>query len=187
MLERPADHGLHWTRNRLTPRFHGSATIVRRWPGAPPKRPAFSAHRFFTSPQRLKHTYACLRIEEVARSHKWSAVTAVVAMLLPWPAAVILALHEAEDHVTDHVHAGLPAVLHGHEHAAGTPAHDHSLMPSPSMASGHSSAFVATVLRAATVSLSGVPLRPPTIGRTAPSETASPPAGSRPPESVLRI
>jgi len=122
----------------------------------------------------------------VARSRKWSAVTALVAMMLPWSAAVALALHEAEDH---HVaaHSDLVAVLHGHEHAAGTPAHDHSLLPAPSSTSGHWRAFVASTVTSEHVSLRGFALQPPMMQGPAPSATASPPAGSRSSKTVLRI
>jgi hypothetical protein len=119
------------------------------------------------------------------RWRRQSAVLTLMTMLLPWPATAALALHEADDHVA--AHPDLAAVLHGHDHAKGTPAHDHSLMPSPNMTSGHSRAFVAIGLRAASVSLSGLPLQPPAIARPVPSETGSPPDGSRTPESVLRI
>jgi hypothetical protein len=115
---------------------------------------------------------------------QWSALTALLAVLLPWPATVALARHEADDHEV--AHKDLAATLHGHHHAEGTPAHDHSVTSSPKVASGHSRTFVATMLRAESVLLSGR-LQPPAIARPAPSETASPPAGLRTPESVLRI
>jgi hypothetical protein len=120
----------------------------------------------------------------VAQSRKWSAAAALAAMMLPWPATLALVLHEAE-HVEAHVH--LAAVLHGHDHASGTPAHDHALLPSPSLTSGHWRAFVASTVISESDSWRGFALQPPMMQRPAPSATASPPAGPPSSKSVLRI
>ena len=155
----------------LTPLSTIAPLSLRRWPGA-----TWTVEPTASFPQNGSM---------VARSRKWSAVTALVAMMLPWPAAVGLALHEAEDH---HVaaHADLVAVLHGHEHAAGTPVHEHSLLLSPSSMSQWR-VYVAGTVTSESVSLRELALPPPVIERLAPSATASPPAGSPSSKSVLRI
>ena len=115
---------------------------------------------------------------------KWSGMFALAAMLLPWPAATALALHEADDHVAP---SDLQGVLHGHAHATGTAPHDHALTPSPNQPAGQLRAVFASTARAETVALSGLPLPPSTSAGAEPAETASPPFGSRCSKSILRI
>jgi hypothetical protein len=104
-------------------------------------------------------------------------------LVLPGPATIVLALHEAEDHAAEH--PDLAATLHGHDHSHGTPAHDHSLMPTPSTAPGQSRLFLGTMWRAESITTIDSVL-PATAIRPAPAETASPPAPP-PSQAILRI
>ena len=111
-------------------------------------------------------------------------MAAILGMLLPWPATMVLAFHEAGDHASPHV--DLAATLHGHDHSHGTPDHDHSRTVLPTATSAQTHHLIAAMLR-------GEPVAWVVLGHSvswqgeAPSETASPPPGSRSPQSVLRI
>jgi hypothetical protein len=62
-------------------------------------------------------------------------VTALLALSLSWAAGWVVAFHLAsDDHhghgAREHAAQGLEAAIHGHLHAAGTPAHTHALVGS---------------------------------------------------------
>lgn len=113
------------------------------------------------------------------------ALAALLATLLPWTTATTLSIHFTDEHAAPH--ADLAAALHGHAHPDGTPDHDHSLMPLPTTACGRPSVVLVRFLRAELLAIAGDALAPMSLARPRPRETASPPAASRSPGSVLRI
>lgn len=122
---------------------------------------------------------------KMQRRRKWSAMMALAAIVLPWPAAMAVALHEADDHSS--AHADPAAVLHGHEHDHGTPPHDHALTPAPSVASEQLRVYVTRTVRAEAVPVIGSGVNAWVDQSARPRETASPPARSTSSTSVLRI
>ena len=121
------------------------------------------------------------------RWRKQLATVALAATLLPWPAAVVVARHDASDHWgAAAAHADLAAVLHGHEHDRGTPDHDHSLAPAGPVASEQLRLFVTRTLRIEADALNASPSTDATLGEL-PRETASPPAASKSSKRILRI
>ena len=112
------------------------------------------------------------------------ATIALAAVVVPWAAGAVVALHVALEHSA--APAGVEAMLHGHGHDAGTPPHDHALTPAGTVVAVQMQLFVALASRAETVALTSWALDRDVAGAV-PRETASPPEPSASSISILRI